>query len=118
MTLAETQSGEVRIPKNMHLIEKANSLVFEYSWFKPKYIVSLVATPLFIYFLVNSSFILGDFSELTLPVYILLGLGAAVIYFSLAKLMNTTSIFVNNQEIVVRSGPLPWDKTWCCPKQN
>ncbi len=102
--------GEIDIPKNMHLVEKSDRLEFEYTWFKAKYILSLISSPVFTYFLIQSEFIKGDFYQLTPPVLILIAFGVFIVYYSLAKLLNTTNIHVNNQEIRVYSGPLPFSK--------
>jgi hypothetical protein len=102
----------------MHLSEKSNSLVFEYSWFKPKYIISLIVTPLFTYFLINSEFIVGSFNQITPPVILLLGFGLSVFYYSLAKLVNTSKIEVNDHEISVKHGPLPMNKNLNLKKRD
>ena len=52
------------IPKNMHLSERSNQLDFRYSWFKVKYLIAVLVTPLFGYFMVRSDYISGNFQEL------------------------------------------------------
>ena len=110
--------GTIEIPKNMHLNEKANQLEFEYSWFKPKYVISLLVTPLFAYFLIKSEYIVGDFSQFTLPVIILIIASFFIIYYSLAKLMNTTRILVSHNEIKVNHSPIPFGKNLVLKKEN
>ena len=109
--------GSIDIPKNMHLNEKANSLEFEYSWFKVKYVVSILATPLFAYFLVKSEYVPGDFNELTLPVSVLIIASLVVIYHSLAKLMNITRIRVSHHDIKVHHSPIPYCRNLILKKE-
>lgn len=109
---------EIDIPKNMNIIEKSNLIEFEYRWFKAKYFISLLATPFCAYFLIKSEYIIGDFNQLTIPVILLIAFTALVIYYSLAKLLNTTRIHVNNQEIRVQSGPLPMNKNLILKKSD
>ncbi|MCG8309455.1 MAG: hypothetical protein MI975_18820 [Cytophagales bacterium] len=110
--------GSIDIPKNMHLKEKSNLLEFEYSWFKPKYVVSLMAAPLFAYFLIKSDYIAGDFGRLTSPVIILMLASIIVIYYSLAKLMNTTRIRVSHNDIKVNHSPIPFNKNLILKKED
>jgi len=110
--------GSIDIPKNMHLKEKANSLEFEYSWFKGKYVVSILATPLFAYFLVKSEYVPGDFNELTLPVSVLIIASLVVIYHSLAKLMNITRIRVSHHDIKVNHSPIPYSRNLILKKED
>jgi len=111
-------AGSIEIPKNMHLKEKANSLEFEYSWFKAKYIVTILAAPLFTFFLVKSEYIAGDFSQFTIPVIVLVVASLFVIYYSLAKLMNTTKISVSRHEIKVNHSPIPISKNLVLKKED
>lgn len=102
------KSGSLDIPKNMHLKEGENSLVFEYSWFKLKYVVVLLSAPIFAFFLIRSEYIAGDFNHFTIPVLILIFVSFFVMYYSMAKLMNTTQIRVSQQEIKVQHRPVPF----------
>ena len=111
-------AGNIEIPKNMHLKEKANSLEFEYSWFKSKYLIALFAAPLFTFFLVKSDYIAGDFNHYTAPVIILSAASLIVIYYSLAKLLNTTRINVSHHEIKVNHGPIPFSKNLILRKED
>jgi hypothetical protein len=108
----------VQIPKNMNLKEKAASLEFEYSWFKIKYPFALVLIPLFSYFLIKSDFIAGDFDHLTIPVILLTFISVALIYYVLAKNINTTKILVTNHEVYVSHGPLPIFKNTLLRKED
>ena len=112
------KAGSLEIPKNMQLKEGENSLVFEYSWFKLKYVVSLIAAPIFTFFLIGSDYIIGDFHHLTIPVIILIFVSFFVIYYSLAKLMNTTQIRVSHQEIRVQHGPIPFSRNIVLKKED
>jgi hypothetical protein len=101
---------EISIPENMQLNELSDKLEFEYKWFKPKYIISLIAAPVFAFFLIKSDFIMGDFDLLTTPVTILILLSCLTIYYSIAKLINTTKIHVTHDELNVHHGPVPFSK--------
>ena len=119
MTETDTSfTGNIEIPKNMHLSEESDKLELEYSWFSPKYIFSLIAAPPFTYFLVGSEYINGDFDELTPSVLLLAGFALFTVYFSLAKLLNTTKIQVRNQEIRLNHGPLPMTKNLILKKKD
>lgn len=109
---------EIAIPENMQLNELADKLEFEYKWFKPKYIISLIATPVFAFFLIKSDFITGDFNLLTTPVVILILLSGLTIYYSLAKLINVTNIHVSHTELDVHHGPIPFGKDLHLKKEN
>jgi len=102
----------------MHLREKPASLEFEYSWFKTKYLISLLAAPLFAYFLINSAYIAGDFNHLTISVLLVLTTSFIVFYFSLAKLINVTKINVTRHEIFVSHRPLPFSTNLVLKKEN
>jgi len=108
--LTSTMGREVIIPKNMHLNETEEQLEFEYNWSKPKYIVSLITAPIFSFFLIQSDLISGDLNNLTTPVFILLAFTFIAIYYSLAKLINTTKINVTHEELDVKHGPIPFGK--------
>ncbi len=111
-------AGNIEIPKNMHLEEGKDNLGFEYSWFKSKYLISLVAAPLFTFFLVKSEFIPGDFQQLTIPV-IMLSVGSImVVYYSLAKILNSTKIHVTHNDIHVTHGPLFFSKNVNLKKED
>ena len=110
--------GSIEIPKNMHLKEKAHRLEFEYSWFKPKYVLSFLLAPLFAYFLIKSEYIAGDFNQFTLPVAILIIASIAVMYYSLAKLMNTTRINVSHHDIKVNHSPIPFSRNMVLKKED
>jgi len=118
MEMNSTMAGNIQIPKNMHLTEKSDSLEFEYSWSKAKYLISLIATPLFAFFLINSNYISGNFNQLTLPVVLLMCASLIVFYYSLAKLVNATKIHVTHKEIDVRHGPLPFSKNLVLKKDK
>ena len=111
-------AGNIEIPKNMHLNERSESLEFEYSWYKAKYLISLIAAPLFAFFLINSDYITGDFNQPTVPVILLLSAMLIIFYYSLAKLVNSTKIHVTHQEIDVRHGPIPFGKNLILKKQD
>ncbi len=101
-------TSKIEISKSMSLTEDAVRLEFRYSSFKVKYLVSLISAPIFAYFLVYSSFIIGDFNQPTAPVFLVLLASAIVFYFSLAKLINETIIVVTQQNIEVKNSPLPF----------
>jgi len=112
------KTGSLEIPKNMHLKEGENSILFEYSWFKLKYVVSMISAPVFAFFLIKSDYIAGDFSHFTIPVIILILISFYVMYHSLAKLVNTTQIRVSHQELKVQHGPIPFFKGLALKKEN
>jgi len=112
------KAGNIEIPKNMHLNERAESLEFEYSWYKAKYLFSLIAAPLFAFFLINSDYIIGDFKQPTISVIILLSATLIIFYYSLAKLINSTKIHVTHQEIDVRHGPVPFSRNLVLKKKD
>lgn len=109
-TINPTIEGNIDFPKNMHLKKRSNSLEFQYSWFKIKYFISFFAAPLFTYFLVNSEYIVGNFNQLTTSVILLVISSLIVVYYSLAKLINTTRIHVSHEGIRVSHGPLLFNK--------
>ncbi len=98
------------IPDNMSLIEHSDYLEFEYSWFKPKYVATLISVPVFVLFLVGSNFIPGSFNQPTIPVYSLIVAAGVIIYYALAKTANRTKIHVTQDQIVVKHGPVPFSK--------
>ncbi len=108
----------LHIPKNMHLNEQDQSLEFNYSWFKYKYLVAAILTPLFAYFLIDSDYVQGSFSELTLPVMMIAGVSVIVEYYGLAKIFNSTRIFVSLNHIEVKSRPLPFNKNLSLDRKN
>lgn len=110
--------GNIEIPKNMHLKEKASSLEFEYSWFKIKYLISIFAAPLFAFFLIKSEYITGSFHQFTVPVSLLILVSFLVIYYSLAKLLNVTNIRVTHVELKVDHGPIPFHRNQVLRKQD
>jgi hypothetical protein len=119
--MTETTSStprEISIPRNMQLKELDDKLEFEYNWYKPKYIVSIIAAPVFTFFLIKSDFIAGDFNQLTVPVIILMALACISIYYSLAKLVNTTRINVTHEKLEVYHGPVPFGKNLTLKKEN
>jgi hypothetical protein len=119
--MAEDSSSSIRniaIPKNMHLNELGDRLEFKYKWFKPKYFVSLILTPVFSYFLVESDLIDGSLGDFTTPSIILLIFTLIVVYYSFAKVINTTKINVTHEELDVRHGPIPFAKNLHLKKEN
>ncbi len=111
-------AGEVSIPGNMHLKESADKLEFEYRWYKPKYFITLIATPVFSFFLIQSDLIQGDMKMLTAPVAVLGLLTLFIIYYSLARLINTTRIHVTHEALIVRHGPVPYAKNMDLRKED
>lgn len=109
-TINPAIEGNIDFPKNMNLKKRSNSLEFQYSWFKSKYLISFCAAPLFTYFLVNSEFIPGSFNQLSASVIVLTICSLVVVYYSLAKLINTSRILVSHQGIRVNHGPLLFSK--------
>jgi hypothetical protein len=109
---------EIPIPENMQLNELADKLEFKYNWFKPKYIVSLLAAPIFSYFLVVSDYVTGDFTNLTVSVVALVIFTFIVVYYSLAKVANTTTIDVTHDELDVKHGPIPFSKNLHLKKED
>lgn len=118
MTNTTTMVRDINIPKNMQLKEKANSLEFEYNWYKPKYVATLIAAPLFSFFLIKSNFISGDFDQFTIPVFVLLAFASIVMYYSLVKILNTTNILVTHDELDVTHNPLPFAKNLKLKKED
>ncbi len=113
-----TMTRDIEIPRNMHLKELAGRLEFEYSWFKPKYIIALISAPFFSYFLIQSDFIDGSMHQLTTPVFVLVACTCIVVYYSLAKLINTTKINVTHEQLDVRHGPVPFARNLHLKKEN
>jgi hypothetical protein len=109
---------QIRMPRNMHLAERQNSLEFEYSWFKVKYLMTCILTPVFAYFLINSGYISGNLSLLTIPVILILVLAFSVLYYSVIRLVNTTKIHVTNNHIAVAHGPLPYFRNLYLKKEE
>ena len=110
--------GSIEIPKNMHLTEKSNSLEFEYGWFKFKYLVSLLVAPAIAYIMAKSEYVAGDFNEFTIPVIILISASLIVIYYSLAKLMNKTTITVSHYNLKVTHKPIPFGRNLDIKKED
>ena len=107
-----------KIPKNMHLSERSSQLDFRYSWFKVKYLIAVIVTPLFGYFMIKSDYISGNFQEFTIPVIILLLAALVITYYSVAKLLNTTKIRVSNKSISVKHGPVPFSRNVFLTKEQ
>jgi hypothetical protein len=119
--MTETTSAmtrDIAIPKNMSIDELADRLEFEYNWYKPKYLVALIAAPICSFFLIKSDFIVGDFGNLTVPVLVLITCTLITVYYSLAKLMNTTKINVTHAELDVTHGPVPFGKNLHLKKEH
>ena len=110
--------GDIEIPKNMHLLEKTSRLEFEYSWYKFKYVITMIVVPFIAFFLVESDYIIGDFNTITIPVAVVVIFAAVALYFSLAKLINTTKIRVTHNAIEVKNGPLPYSKNLMLKKED
>ena len=110
--------GIIEIPKNMHLQEKSSRLEFEYSWYKFKYIITLIVVPFIAFFLIESDYIIGDFNSITIPLVLVLIFAFVALYFSLVKLINTTKIRVTHHAIEVKNGPLPFSKNLMLKKED
>ena len=95
------------IPRNIHLDEKHSSLTIAYSWFKLKYLFAIVIAPFCSYVLINSEQVAGSFNDITFSVIAIIVVNFAVVYYSLAKLMNTTHISVDHNQIKIQHGPMP-----------
>lgn len=111
-------TGSIQIPKNMRLTEKSDYLEFEYDWFKIKYLVSFLIAPAIAFFMAKSEYVAGDFNEFTIPIIVLLTTSLIVIYYSLAKLLNKTTIKVTHDEIRVRHKPVPFSKNLVLKKED
>lgn len=116
--MTSNMTGSIEIPHNMHLKEMTNELEFEYSWYKMKYLISLLVAPFIAFFIIKSEYVAGDFNEFTIPVLILIACSFIVIYYSLAKLLNSTNIRVTHQEIDVNHGPIPFSRNLILKKEN
>jgi hypothetical protein len=116
--LTTTMGKESIIPKKMRLKETAERLEFEYVWSKPKYLISIISTPIFSFFLIQSDLITGNLANLTIQVFILIVFSFIVIYYSLAKLVNTTKIYVTHEALDVEHGPVPFGKHKHLRKEN
>lgn len=109
--MAELNNSALEVPRNIHLNEKEDSLVIEYSWFKLKYLALLFVVPLCSYVIVESGQIQGSLDNITFPVAIVLLLNIFVVYYCLTRLLNTTLISVNRERIKIRHQPLPLMKS-------
>lgn len=97
-------------PRNIHLSEKEDNLTIEYSWFKMKYLVALILCPVFSYILIESPYIQGSLRHITFPVIMFFIINVFVLYYCLAKLINTTTIHVNSERIDIVHRPFPFSK--------
>lgn len=113
---ANTTNGV--IPSNMRLNEGEERLEFVYRWYKGKYLISIIAAPVFAFFLIQSDYITGDFDSLTLSAIVLLAFAGFTMYYSLAKLVNKTKIGVTHQNLKVRHGPVPLGRDKKLNKQD
>lgn len=102
-----THSEQLEVPKNMHIIEHEDHLTISYSWFKFRYFIFFVISPLCSSVLIQSDYISGSFNQLTSPVYVLLILNVIVMYYCLTRVLNTTILYVNHNRISINHGPLP-----------
>jgi len=102
----------------MRLHESPDKLEFQYDWYKVKYVIALIAAPVFSFFLIQSELITGDFNDLTSPVYVLLIFTLVTMYYSLAKTINTTDIHVSHEEIEVKHGPIPFSRNLHLKKEE
>jgi hypothetical protein len=91
----------------MQLHERDHQLDFEYSWFKIKYFAALLLTPLFAIFLIESDATVGSLQSLNTANIFILVICLGIVYYSLARLINTTKITVSHHHIEVKHGPLP-----------
>ncbi len=106
------------IPKHIRLSELKGNLEFEYAWFRYKYVAALILTPVLSWFLVNSKYIEGSFDEPGIGVAVVVVICLFVIYYSLAKIFNSTRIIVTADEIRVLHGPLPLLKNLLIKKED
>lgn len=102
-----THSEQLEVPKNMHILEYKDSMTISYSWFKFKYFVFFVITPLCSLVLIQSEYIVGSLDQMTSPVIIIMTLNVVVMYYCLTRLLNTTKLYVNHDRISIKHGPLP-----------
>lgn len=108
MTLEQTiQAKGILIPKRIHLREIPDKLEFEYSWFNFKYLIAGILAPVMTWFLVNSPYINGSAQEPTFSVAIVVVICMFIIYYTFAKIVNTTRIIVASDKIRVLHGPIP-----------
>lgn len=95
------------IPGRMRLAEDDEGMLITYRWFKAKYLLTLLLTPVFAYFLVRSTYVAGDFEDLQVPAALVLIVALLVVYYSLARLLNSTRLRVTEDRILVQNGPVP-----------
>lgn len=117
-TIHPAIKGDIEFPKNMHVTKSAGTIQFRYSWFKIKYFISLFAAPIFAYFLVNSEYVVGSFNQLTVSVILLIISSLIIVYYSLAKLINTTQIRVSHEGIAVSHGPILFSKNLILKRED
>jgi len=99
------------VPKNMQIEEQNDNLSISYSWFKFKYFVFFIITPLSAYVLIQSEYVQGNFNQLSTPAIAILMITMCLMYYCLARLINTTKVDVNHFRIAIHHGPLPLKKS-------
>ncbi len=112
------QAQGMFIPKYIHLKEAGGNLEFEYSWFKYKYLITIVLVPVLSWFLINSKYVEGSLSEPGWSVGVIVALCLFVMYYALAKILNTTRIIVTTDRIQVLHGPVPLLKNLLIKKED
>jgi hypothetical protein len=98
---------EQQIPHSIKFADTGQGFRMSYRWYKPKYLIALILAPISAFFLVRSEYVAGDFGEFTLSSALIVIVALLIVYYSLARVINTTRISVAPHRIDVRTGPLP-----------
>jgi hypothetical protein len=99
---------EPQIPQSIKLSDIEGGMLITYRWYKAKYLLALMLAPACAYFLVRSDYVAGDFQAFTVPSVLIVMAALLIVYYSLARVLNTTRIRVLQDRILVCSGPLPF----------
>lgn len=117
MSVGKTRVAVPR-PGSWQVMQEGNALVFRRRWFKPLFLFLLIFTIAWNSFLVGWYSMVGSTSgesgisgiSLLLMIFPLahVAVGIGLSYYTLAGLLNSTTINVDRSAISIRHHPLPW----------
>lgn len=100
----------VPMPKGIEVVDTGGGLKIDYRWFKPTYIFMIVFTVFWNGFMIvwhGVSIFSGAWTMSLFGIlHTVVGIGLA--YYTLAGLLNHTTVWVDMGQLVVKHHPLPW----------
>jgi hypothetical protein len=95
---------------HVSVAEHDGALVLERRWFSPNHVIVLVAAAVWLTFvgMVGRAAVAARHEWVTLAVAVFVVVGAGLMYWGLAGLLNRTSVSIAPDRVRVGHGPLPW----------